>query len=779
MKPGISILILCLLLSLSCFAQNAEDKLWIKSEETSIQVTGARQIIPKKYVTYKIIPQELKLKLFSAPNERTTTIYASSCIITLPLPNGTLQRFRVIESSVMDETLALSFPQMRTFSVRGIDDPHATGKLDWNDFGFHGMVLTPDGNFFIDPYCLGNIQDYISYYTSDFVKPTSQFISDVDVIRPGEPKDQKKHWLDTDNNTSLKSTSVSPCLGAQLRTYRLAVACTGEYAVAATGSATPNMSQILSKVVTSVNRVDGVYETEVSVRLVLVSTTTLTLYNKTNTSPAIVAAPTATAQPFSGNTVPGTLIGESQNVITNLIGSSNFDIGHTFCSASSGLANLGCVCTDSNKARGITGSPNPVGDPYDIDYLAHEIGHQFNGEHTFNSGTGSCSGNRSASSAMEPGSGVTIMAYAGICGAVNDLELHSIPYFHGISYDQISIFTNSGNGNSCAVTTTTGNQPPLVTAPSSQLIPKSTPFYLSGSAIDPDGDPVTYSWEEMDAGFSTASWNSGAKPFFRSYTPVSSGTRFFPSQNVAASGNFTGTRGEYLPTNAQTLNFRLTARDNKMGGGGVCYASTSVVLDASGPLLVTYPNVPQIIWPILGQRTITWDVNGTDVLPVDCDFVKILISYDSGNTYSVLVNSTPNDGSELIPVPTVTTIVTTCRIKVESIGNIFYDVGNNDFTISTDPGAGIAEASQNNFGNLIVWPNPFNNELKVSANNLGQNKTIVVSIVDILGKTILQTSYFNKSVLDETLNLSSLSQGVYFITISSGDKRSVYRIVKE
>jgi len=353
------------------------------------------------------------------------------------------------------------------------------------------------------------------------------------------------------------------------------VACTGEYAVAATGSATPTMAQTLAKIITSVNRVDGVYETEVAVRLVLVATETLVVFTNASTDP------------FNGNNNASTLIGESQSVISSTIGSANYDIGHTFSTGGGGLAGLGVVCINSQKASGITGSPNPVGDPYDIDYVAHEIGHQFAGNHTFNATTSSCGGgNRNASTAVEPGSGVTIMAYAGICGSTNDLAPNSIAYFHAISYDEIVNFTNLNNGNSCAATTSTGNQPPVVTGSGNYFVPKSTPFILTGSATDPDGDALTYSWEETEVG-TAGNWNANVKPYFRSYNPVTVPSRLFPIASVVLSGNYASVKGEFVPTSAQNLQFRLTARDNKMGGGGVCYAINTVSVTNAGPLSVT------------------------------------------------------------------------------------------------------------------------------------------------------------------------------------------------
>jgi hypothetical protein len=369
------------------------------------------------------------------------------------------------------------------------------------------------------------------------------------------------------------------------------------------------------------------------------------------------------------------------------------------------------------------------------------------------------------------------MAYAGLCNSVNDLAANSIPYFHAISYDEIINFTYSGGGSACPVITSSGNQPPVVTGSGNYVIPKSTPFILTGSATDPDGDVLTYSWEETDlgAGFG-GNWNSGNKPYFRSYAPTSVPSRSFPINSVALSGNYTGTKGEYLPATAQQLTFRLTARDNKMGGGGVCYSVDTLTIDSSGPLTVTYPSVTSITWASASQQTVTWDVNGTDVAPVGCTNVRIHISYDSGNTYSVLIPSTSNDGVQLITVPTVTTNITTCRVKVESLGNIFYDVGNNNFTITAP--VGVSSVSQNNLLGMHVWPNPFNGQFNFALSNLNAESATQLCVVDVLGKVILQTSYSNKVELKESIDMTTVSKGIYFLKVTNDNKQAVYKIVK-
>lgn len=748
MKKILSLLSVCVI-SLQIKAQVSAG-FWTAINENEIELSGKREIIPQKYLTFRMNESFMISKLTSAPDEKQVRINESPCIIYLPIANGELQAFRVVKASIMEDGLANAYPHIQTYSVKGIDDPYANGKLDFGDFGFHGMIRSIHGNVFIDPYCRGNKKDYLSYYTHNFKKDPSQMLPEVGVIN------------ENPENTSGKLQGAPPatCVGANLRRYRLAVACTGEYAVAATGTATPTRSQILSKVVTSVNRVDGVYETDVAVRLMLVANDTIVLY------------PSAASDPFNGNNNAGTLINESQTVINANIGSANYDIGHTFSTGGGGLAMLGCVC-GSSKARGITGSPSPVGDPYDIDYVAHEIGHQFGGNHTFNGLTNSCNGNRNAATSVEPGSGITIMAYAGICGT-NNLANNSIAYFHAISYDEVVNFTNLGAGNSCASTVTTGNQPPVVTGPGTYTIPKSTPFQLTGSGTDPDSDPLTFSWEETDPGASGGNWNSGNKPYFMSYTPTPSPTRLFPKLSVILSGNMTGTKGEYLPATAQTLNFRLTARDNKMGGGGVCYVNQPVIISNAGPFNVTYPNAALISWPSGSSQTITWNVNGTDIAPVSCGTVNVLISYDGGNTFTMLQNNVANTGSLTITVPTVTTNINTCRIKIECPSNIFLDI--NDFNFAVTTVTGINEVSTVNLLGLSVAPNPFTKNVLVSANTTESESEIFIT--DLLGKVILKEQITGRQFTKE-LDLNLLNSGMYFVTLKSGKNQSVARIIKQ
>lgn len=734
-------------LSIFSLAQNNE-RIWTNISESKISPKGHREIIPQKYQTFSLDMTSLKSKLASAPWDKITPIDQSNCIISLPIANGQIQSFRVVYAPVMEEPLANAYPQIKTYSIRGIDDVYANGKIDVTEFGFHGMIRSINGDIFIDPFCRGNVSDYISYYVNDFKKDPSQMLPEVGVLDNPEYK----------MGVGVQSPPAT-CVGANLRTYRLAVACTGEYAVAATGLPAPTVAQALAKIVTTVNRVDGVYETDVAVRMVLVATETAVVFTS------------GASDPFTGNNNASVLINESQTVCNANIGSANYDIGHTFSTGGGGLAMLACVC-GSSKARGITGSSNPVGDPYDIDYVAHEMGHQFAGNHTFNALTSSCSGNRNASTSVEPGSGITIMGYAGICGT-NDLAPNSIAYFHAISYDEIVNFTNLGSGNSCAVTTTTGNNPPVVTAPGTYTVPKSTPFTLTGSATDPNGDPLTYSWEETDPGAAGGNWNSGNKPYFMTYTPTPSPTRMFPKLSVVLSGTLTTTKGEYCPATAQTLNFRLTARDNKMGGGGSCYINQPVIISNAGPFNITYPNLTGVVWAGGSSQTITWNVNGTDISPVSCTNVDVLISYDGGNTFTMLNAGVPNTGTLNITVPTPTATIATCRIKILCPTNIFFDINDKNFTITT--ATGINELSSNNILGLSVSPNPFNETFTVKARNLGDDATL--SITNVLGQVLKKENISGS--LSKEYDFSAYDSGIYFVTLKTKDHQSVARIIKQ
>ena len=626
--------------------------LWVDTDEATLPTGGERLIVPQVYRTLTLNPDALQAILAAAPLEAAAGAANSATIITLPLPDGTWARFRLVESPIMAPELAARFPEIRTYAGQGLDDLSATTRLDWTPLGFHAMILSSAGAVYIDPYRRGDTIHYISYDTRDFQAPAGKRFVESPPLDDGMSA----------TIAALIAAHPQTPAGPQLRTYRLAVAATGEYTQFFGGT----VALGLAAVVVSVNRVDGVYEREVAVRMVLVANNNLIIYTN------------AATDPYTNNN-GSTMLGQNQTNLDSVIGSANYDVGHVFSTGGGGVAYLGVPCRAGWKAQGVTGSSSPVGDPFDIDYVAHEMGHQFGANHSFNGNAGSCGGgNRNASTAYEPGSGSTIMSYAGICGA-QDLQPHSDDYFHVISFDEIIAYTVSGQGNTCPVITNTGNLAPVVSAGTGGFtIPKQTPFTLTGSATDGNNDPLTFNWEEFDLGSAGAPNNATNPPFFRSWLATTTPPRTFPRLSDLV--NNTTVIGEVLPNVTRALNFRLTARDNRSGGGGVNYASLSFnVTTAAGPFQVTAPNTGV---SILGgtPMNVTWNVASTTAAPVSCAAVNILLSTDGGYTYPItLASGTANDGAETVTTPNVNS--TTARVKVACASSIFFDISNVNFTV--------------------------------------------------------------------------------------------------
>ena len=581
---------------------------------------------------------------------------------------------RASKQGGIDPGAGRGYPGLKTYRAQGIDDPAATSRFDWLPTAFHAIILSSSGTVLIDPYAQGNITDYITYWKRDAANLAEPFECNFnDSELPRMPSGD----VHAPNVTS----------GTQLRTYRLALASTNEYTAAVGGN---TVAGALAAEVLAMNRVNGVYERDLAIHMNLIANNDLITYagdNLTCGGPC-----NSTNDPYS-NFDGVAMLSENQSNLDSVIGSANYDIGHAFSTGGGGVANLNGPC-GSGKARGVTGSPNPVGDPFVIDYVAHEMGHQWGANHTFNGTSGSCGGNRSASSAYEPGSGITIMAYAGICDT-QDLAAHSIDTFHVKSLEAIVAYSQSGNGNTCAAVTLTGNTPPVVTGPGNFTIPKGTPFSLAALATDIDGDSITYDWEEYDLGPETTAVpntdaDGQARPIFRPYLPTLGGTRTFPSlQFILNNANVppatTGglLTGELLPAISRAMTFQVVARDNRANAGGINTTVAVVTVDGgSGPFAVTAPNT-NISVQRLTNFNVTWNVSGTTAAPVNAANVKISLSTDGGNTFpTILAASTPNDGAESVLIPDMLT--TTARIKVEAVGNIFFDISNTNFRIITD-----------------------------------------------------------------------------------------------
>jgi len=630
--------------------------LWTKTSAEKLDALkkADRSSVPQKYQIYHLNLSGLKSQLQLAPSRESNEV--SNVIIAFPNAQGKLDNYRIYESSVMAPELAKAHPEIQSYIGQGIEDPTARIHLTTTIFGLHTMTLSGKGTFYIDPYT-NDAENYIVYDKSDLTT-TRNFVCKV-------------------QENTVESMDVPlppPASDSRFRTYRLAMACTIEYAAfhisaavtAGTLSPTATLAQKKAAVLAAMNvtvaRVNSVYERDMSLRMQLVANNENVIFVDTDS--------------FT-NDDGEVLIDQSQVVIDNVIGNSNYDIGHTVSTGGGGLAQSPAVCISSGKAKGITGSDAPVGDPYDIDYVAHEMGHQFGAAHTFNN---SCDGNRQTGSAVEPGSGSTIMGYAGIC--FPSVQNNSDAYFHAISIAQMVSHITGSFGN-CVPGVANGNTPPTVPALASYTIPAGTPFVLRGSATDVNGDTLTYCWEQTNSGANTnvpSATSTSSNPNFRSVAPSSSPNRYFPSLASIVSGG--SSPWEVIPTVARTLNFALTVRDNRSPNGGQTTRQNMSVTTstAGGPFTVTSQNTEGITWTQGQTQTVTWNVANTTAAPFNTANVNILLSTDGGLTYpTVLAANTPNDGSQTITVPN--TAAPFCRIMVESIGNIFYAVNTKTFAI--------------------------------------------------------------------------------------------------
>lgn len=609
----------------------------------------ARDSNPTQFEVYELNVDLLKSKLATAPS-RTTKV--SNVVLSFPNAEGKLQNYKMFEASVLSPELAGKHQDIKSYVGIGVEDPTAMIRLSTTIYGLHTMTFSARGTSYVDPYTT-DLKNYIVYKKQDL--QTTKF------RKCGVVEDQSK-MLPEDEIILENAFRANNSL---FKTYRLAMACTIEYAAfhvnragLNAGTLAQKKAAVLAAMAVTMTRVNGVFERDMAFTMVLIPNNEDIIF--------------ITSDQFDNqNSAPEyPLLGQSQTVIDQVIGHDNYDIGHTVSTGGGGVATPQGPC-NATKARGITGLDAPVGDPYDIDFVAHEMGHQWGCSHTFNSDQGGCGdGNRATTSAFEPGSGTTIMAYAGLC-APDNVQLQSDAYFHARSLIQMQSFINGG-GN-CGVIVPNGNTPPVVSAGNDYRIPFGTAFVLTGNATDVDNDALTYCWEQYNFQISEQPPLPGSAtgPNFRSYTPSASPERYFPKMSDILANNLTPT-WEVIPNVGRAMAFSLVVRDNRSPLGGQTERATMALTFANvGPFKVTSQNSLSA-WARNSSQTVTWDVAGTDANGINTQFVNIKFSTDGGLTFPyTLAENTANDGSEAITVPDVAA-TQTGRIKIEAVGNIYF-----------------------------------------------------------------------------------------------------------
>ncbi len=635
----------------------------ITTESKADFIDKSKQYIkPERKVIYNYDYNSLRSILRAAPQESYFDRGLPGLKLNLPNPEGGLTEFDIYESPILSEPEYSQYPNIRTYIAVNQANKIEHGRIDITEQGFHAMIFTDGDVYFIEPASLANRQSCIAYYKKD-----NKIRPDFVCMTEGSGFDDGQ--LETRTPLSCNSSM-------NLVSYRAAVACTYEYGNFHGGT----VALALSAITTTVNRVNTVYERDFGVRLILVPNNSSIIYCPENTSGP-------EADPYT-NDDGVVMLDENMNNLENIIGTSNYDIGHVVSTGGGGVAYLGVVCERSRyqgvwydfKAGGVTGTFSPIGDYFDIDYVAHEMGHQFDCDHTFNGNKGSCSGNRSATAAYEPGSGSTILGYAGICSPQN-IQPHSDPYYHYYSVSQALSYINSNSGNCRTTVSGTSNTTPQITSyTTNKTIPANTPFYLDATATDAEGDAITYCWEENDLGSAgDINASSTTAPIFRSFSPVSSGRRYFPRLHDVL--NNTTTYGEVLPSVERTLKFTVTARDNHATGGGICRQSSTISVVASAGFKVTAPNVATT-WNSPGTGTITWNVAGTASSQINCSNVDVQVSFDNGNSWTSIGVSVPNNGSFTWNIPSGINS-SDVRFRVKCSDNIFYSVNTVPITIGT------------------------------------------------------------------------------------------------
>lgn len=736
MKTKLPLIFIILFLFLGAKSTIAQ-KNW--SKINSIQSINSSEVI----LNEENLPRKHDLYFINTNNLSKSLTSKSTIQIELPDAKGGLSRFRIKERSSLSPELAKKFPMIKSYDAFGLDDITATAKISIGTDGLHAMIFSAnEETIYVDPYTKDK-NTVIAYKKSDLTSNKNSFTCQVEEF--SKKSINPENYLKTFSNV-------------QLRTYRLAVVCSAEYSqfhltnqnISSSASASVKKAAVLSAINTTVTRVNGIFEKDLAVRMQLVAD-----------NDKIIFLNSATDGITDGD--PDKMIEEVQTICDNQIGNANYDIGHIFSIGGDGLAGLGVVCQTGNKAQGVTGRSQPIGDAYDIDFVAHELGHQFGATHTQNN---SCQ--RTNSTAVEPGSASSIMGYAGICAP--NVQGQSDDHFHAVSIAQMqNVIQSSGN---CASLSSTSNAIPTANAGLDYTIPKSTPFVLRGTATDANGlSGLTYNWEQIDnqiAIMPPEPTNTGG-PLFRSLPSKTNPNRYMPDLVTVVAGNLS-TTWEVLPAVSREMNFAFTVRDNHPGGGGTARDDAKITVDGNvGPFTVATP-------PTWGQNTtqnLAWSVANTNTLPVNCQNVTIKLSTDGGITFpTTLLSNTPNDGNEQITMPNIAD-TDNAYIMVEAADNIFYTVSDKfkitnaaDYTLtnlSGEQSVCILSSNSVTYSLEFKTSNGFNENTTLSLSQVPSNASVSFSKNNVNSDTNIEltvTNLRNVTTGNYTMKLRSSSASI-------------------
>lgn len=695
---------------------------------------------------YSLDVQQLKQTLQNVP-ERYSNMPGT--IISIPNAQGKMERFQVWESSNFTPTLQAKFPEIRSYIGIGVDDPTAYLRFSLSPSkGISTMTLRAGKSEFIEQYTVDG-----KYIVFDSKAHRTQ--GEI----PFECSTPETSALVNDSQELVSSNKSS---AGVFKTFRLAQSVTGEYSQYHGGTVSGAMEGINA----TMTRVNGVFEKDLAVRLVLVDNNEDVVYTN------------ASSDPYTNpNNIESTQ-NQLQSTLNSVIGAANYDIGHIFHRSGGGgnAGCIGCICNNANKGKGYTspGTGGPEGDFFDIDYVAHEMGHQIGANHTFSHGFEGTGVN------VEPGSGSTIMGYAGITSY--NVQMHSDDYF---TYRSVLQIQNNLQNKPCAVNTDLTNETPVVSAGEDYNIPKGTAFVLRGTATDANGDPLVYNWEQNDSGNnsttganSRVSFTKTAGPNFRSNPHQTVPVRYMPKfeyvldRDVTDQENYWRSKWEAVTTVPRTFNFSLTVRDNNPEGGQTATDVMRVFVKDAGPFKVTNPVSNQEVDLGTNSMLVEWDVAGTNAGDINTENVRILLSTDGGDTFVVVSESTPNDGSETVAIPEGTTAMSSAnaRIMIEAIDNIYYAVSRGFKFVGQ---MGVEDMNSLSIG---LYPNPSNGQFYLRAGNITKGD-VKTTIFDTSGK-VVYTNNLNHA--GGSLNQSytvKLPAGVYMVVIETAEGKTTGKLI--